>query len=182
MATRRSAREGSSHECLRPDWSDGCGARTRERRIGACPTDNELRARGDDRSCTGTSVACDGASGYCPRIARGLTKLIADQKGSRRQRPEGASPGSGADARAIAETPRGSTARQEPEPTPIAPPTATQSRPHNYYPTMRSGRTAQQPVTLSTTRTGGSGMSGGGGVCVGGGGASMAGAAGGHPR
>jgi hypothetical protein len=75
----------------------------------------------------------------------------------------------------VSQIPKGSTARQEPEQSPAVSASAAPSRPHNYFPTMRPGRTVQQPVTLSTARKGGTGMAGGGGM-------SMGGAAGGGPR
>jgi hypothetical protein len=57
---------------------------------------------------------------------------------------------------------RGSSWEQQARPA-AANPVVSQSQPHNYYPTMRSGRAYSQPVTLSANRMG---MMGGAGTCT----------------
>jgi hypothetical protein len=79
-----------------------------------------------------------------------------------------------------AAVPRSSTARQEARPVAVAPPAVPEGRSHNYFPTMRPGRSVQRPVTL--TAKNGSGVVGGAGACMGIAGASGLGPAvgGGH--
>jgi hypothetical protein len=52
------------------------------------------------------------------------------------------------------EIPAGSTWEQQPRQTvsPPQPQVVARSQPHNYYPNMRTGMTAQPPVTLTASR------------------------------
>jgi hypothetical protein len=59
-----------------------------------------------------------------------------------------------AQAQRPAEVPAGSTWETQPQPTvvPPQPQVVARSQPHDYYPNMRTGMTAQPPVTLTANR------------------------------
>jgi hypothetical protein len=84
------------------------------------------------------------------------------------------------DAGASSAVPRSSTARQEARPVAAAPAASPAASSHNYFPTMRPGRSAQQPVSVKAKTA--TGMVGGAGACMGIGGASGVGSAGGGHR